>query len=199
MRNHVGVIVALAVCSVLFALLLLGCDAYMKTDSTLAPGKRVTAEQLQGEAATEQAVYAGQLTDLQAGYQKLTQNVTAYNAKQTAAQADLAQKQQTVQQVITTLGGIAQTVTSGTFNPLSLLTSVPTLAISALGIGAMVDKRSLTVALNNARAPGAAPPAAAPSDATASAGVSVILPAAGGSAPMAAAPNPLAFLGAAAA
>lgn len=162
LRNHVGMIASLAVAALLFAGLVFGCDAYMKTPSTLTPGKTVNAEQLQGEVAQKQAVFSGQETDLQAQYTKLSQQVTAYNAQVAAAQADLQAKQATVQNVVSVLGGIVATAAKGSFDPLSLLTTLPTLAIGALGVGAMVDKQSLTTALNNARATPTTPPAPTP-------------------------------------
>lgn len=161
LRNHVGMILSCAVAALLFAGLVFGCDAYMKTASTMTPGKSVNAEQLQGEVAQKQAAFSGQETDLQAQYTKLSQQVTAYNGNVAAAQADLQQKQATVQNVVSVLGGVVATAAKGSFDPLSLLTTLPTLAIGALGVGAMADKRSLTTALNNARQPAAASPSPA--------------------------------------
>lgn len=162
LRNHAGVLAALLSTTLLFAGLIIGCDAYMKTQSTVTPGKRVNAEQLQGEVAQQQAKFSGSLTDLNASYQKLQQQVTAYNGEVQAAQADLQQRQATVENVVNVLGGVFATAAKGSFDPLSLLTTIPTLAIGALGVGAMADKKNLQTALTQTRLLYTPPPAVPP-------------------------------------
>lgn len=164
LRNHAGTMASLFIIAAGFAALVLGCDTFIKTNSTLTPGKRVTAEQLAGEAAQAQAKFGGELADLNAGYQKLQQRVTAYNAEAAAAQADLQHRAETVQSVVQGLGGWVNAAATGTFNPMSLVSAVPTLLLGALGMGAMTDKKYLQTALTNQRLLYTPPPAAPPAD-----------------------------------
>src|SRR5579859_6813863 len=113
LRNHSGVLLSLCVSAILFAGLVLGCDEYMKTNSLLTTGKKVNAEQLQGEAATKQGTINNTLTDLNASYQKLAQDATTFNANYAAAQADITAKQAQVASVIQTLSGVVGMVAKG--------------------------------------------------------------------------------------
>lgn len=215
LRNHSGVLLSLFVASVLFAGLCIGCDVFNKTKSTINPGQNVTAAQLQGEVAQKQATfdklnraiadtqksavsdyqkailsaqqkYADQMTAEDTAAANLASDVGAYNSTVASAQTDLTAKETTISNVISVLGGVFATAAKGTFDPMSLLTTLPTLAIGALGLGATIDKNNLQVALTNSRAnPAINPPAS-----TVQLSSGPVLPIAGNSIASAPAPSP---------
>lgn len=164
LRNHSGVLLALLATAIGFGALVIGCEAFVKTESTTTPGKRITEEQLQGEVAQKKADFQGRAADLAAEYQKLQNQVTAYNVQAQAAAADLQKRQADVANVVNVLGGVFAKAAQGAFDPLSLLTTIPTLALGALGVGSMVDKSNLQTALTNTRLLYTRPPAASPPD-----------------------------------
>lgn len=163
LRNHSGLLLSCLATAIGFGALVIGCQAFVKTESTTTPGKRITEEQLQGEVALKKADFQGRAADLAAEYQKLQNQVTAYNVQAQAASADLQKRQADVANVVNVLGGVFAKAAQGAFDPLSLLTTIPTLALGALGLGSMVDKSNLQTALNNTRLLYTSPPTSSPS------------------------------------
>lgn len=131
-----SIILAIAVSS-----LLLGCA--ITTESTVSPGMKITAPQLQVEVAT-----------VTAGFSKrqdaLSIDMKTYAAKAEIAQQELTRKAERRIQVIEMISGLGTLAAGGTLNPMAAVGAVTQLATLCAAGGLVYDNRRKDRVINAA-------------------------------------------------